>query len=392
MKKRSIPTWPQFSSGAIEAVANVLRSGRVNYWTGDEGKQFEKEYAVATATKYAIALANGTVSIELALRALEIGDGDEVIVPPRSFVATASAVAMVGAEPVFADVDEISGNITAASIEEVMTARTRAVLVVHLGGWPCEMSEIVGLARRNGLKIIEDCAQAHGATYKGRPVGSIGDVGSFSFCQDKIISTGGEGGMITTNDREIWNRIWSLKDHGKSFAKVFEKNHEFGFRWVHESFGTNARMTEMQAAIGRISLQHLEETIASRQRRAAILAEGFRKVPCLRVPEVPEDLLHSCYRYYFYVRPENLKSGWSRDRLIREINDRGAPCMSGSCSEIYLEKAFVDCDWGPRERLCVAKRLGETSITFPIYQTISEDDIQYILSCACEVLSEASKT
>ncbi|MFA0697837.1 DegT/DnrJ/EryC1/StrS family aminotransferase, partial [Vibrio sp. 10N.222.49.C9] len=181
-----------------------------------------------------------------------VGSGDEVITTPRTFLASASSIVTSGASPVFADEDLNSQNITAQSIEAVLTPNTKAVIVVHLAGMPAEMDDIMALSKKHGFYVIEDCAQAHGAKYKGKSVGTIGHIGAWSFCQDKIMTTGGEGGMVTTNDKALWSKMWSYKDHGKSFDAIYNREHPPGFRWLHESFGTNWRMTEMQAVIGRI--------------------------------------------------------------------------------------------------------------------------------------------
>ncbi|MBV5328177.1 MAG: DegT/DnrJ/EryC1/StrS family aminotransferase [Chlorobium sp.] len=374
-KIKSFAPWPFFPHDEIEAATAPLRSGKVNYWTGMEGREFENEFASFTECKHAIALSNGTVALELALYALGIGAGDEVIVTPRTFIASSSCCVMRGAIPVLADIDAVSQNITADTIRPQISPRTKAIICVHLAGWPCDMDPIMVLAKEHGLKVIEDCAQAHGATYKGRPVGSLGDVAAFSFCQDKIMTTGGEGGMLTTNDENLWRKAWEFKDHGKSYDAVYNRHHEPGFRWLHESFGTNWRLTEMQSAIGRVQLRKLPDWTKARQRHAAILTESFSHIPALRVTPVPIDIGHAMYKYYVFVRPEKLASGWDRDRIMNAINSEGIPCFSGSCSEIYLEKAFVDVGYGPAERLPVAKELGETSLMFLVHPTLTETDM-----------------
>lgn len=264
-------TWPSFTIEEAEAVQRVLLSNKVNYWTGDQCRAFEQEFADWCGSRYAVALANGTVALDVALKALGISEGDEVVVTPRTFMASVSCVVNAGAIPVFADVDRDSGNLSARTIEQVLTPRTRAVICVHLAGWPCDMDPIMALADKHGIKVIEDCAQAHGARYKGRSVGCIGHIGAWSFCQDKIMTTGGEGGMVTTNDEALWRSMWAFKDHGKSYEAVYERQHPPGFRWVHESFGTNWRMIEMQAAIGRIQLQRMPHWTAQRASNAARL-------------------------------------------------------------------------------------------------------------------------
>jgi dTDP-4-amino-4,6-dideoxygalactose transaminase len=366
--------WPYFEPEEIDAAVAVLRSGKVNYWTGTEGRQFEKEIATFTQSQYAVAMANGTVALELALHSLGVGPGDEVIVPSRTFIASASCVVMRGAKPMFADVDPDSQNLTAETIRPLLNSRTKAIIAVHLAGWPCDMAPIMELARERGLKVIEDCAQAHGATYKGRPVGSLGDAAAFSFCQDKIMTTGGEGGMLTTNDETIWERAWSFKDHGKSYDAVYKHQHSAGFRWLHESFGTNGRLTEVQSAMGRILLRKLPRFVETRRKNAAILTQGFSKLLGLRVAVPPAEIGHSYYKYYAFVRRECLRDGWNRERIMAAISAEGIPCFSGSCSEIYLEKAFP-IEMRPRKRLEVARELGETSLMFLVHPTLSEEDM-----------------
>jgi hypothetical protein len=381
--------WPFFSEDEIEAAAAVLRSGKVNYWGGQEGRLFEKEFAAFAGCKYGVALANGSVALECALRALGIGPGDEVVTTSRTFIASASCAVMLGARPVFADVDRESQNITADSVRNVLTSHTKAIVAVHLAGWPCEMDEILALARERGIKVVEDCAQAHGATYKGRPVGSLGDVAAFSFCQDKIMTTAGEGGMVTTNSTALWKRMWSLKDNGKSYDAVYLREHAPGFRWLCESFGTNWRLSEVQSAVGRIELKKLPNWLSVRRKYAQILTDKFITLPGLRVTVPPPYIGHAYYKYYVFVRPEVLHSGWTRDRIMETINAQGIPCFSGSCSEIYLEKAFP-LEWRPQERLGVARELGETSLMFLVHPTLTEGHILAICRAVEKVMDAAT--
>jgi len=388
--KKSLAGWPSFTEEEIAAVAAVLRSGKINYWTGEESRQFEREYARYVGTKHAIALANGTLALELALRILGIGAGDEVITTTRTFIASASCAVMEGANPIIADVDRDSQNVTAETIRAKITPRTKAIIAVHLAGWPCDMDSILEVAREHNLKVIEDCAQAHGARYKDRPVGSMGDVGAFSFCQDKIITTGGEGGLITLNDDERFEAAWAFKDHGKSFDAVYRRQHAPGFRWLHESFGTNWRITEMQSVLGRIALRKLDHWVELRRRSANILRQALAKFDAVRVPAPSPDIYHSYYKFYAFVQPESLRTGWSRDRILQEITDRGVPCFSGSCSEIYLEKAFVNAGY-PQDRLPVAKELGETSLMFLVHPTLSVDEMEWVAEVASSVLASAAR-
>lgn len=385
----SFPTWPSFGAEERYAVDAVLASGKVNYWTGGQGREFEREYAQALGLKHAIVLMNGTVALELPLRMWGIGPGDEVVVTPRSFMASTSCVVLQGAIPVFADVDRDSGNLTAESIEQVLSPRTKAIIPVHLGGWPCEMDAIVSLANSRGIKVIEDCAQAHGATYQGREVGSIGHAGAFSFCQDKIITTGGEGGLLATDDEEMWARAWAFKDHGKSFDAVYKREHAPGFRWVHESFGTNWRMTELQAAIGRLQLHKLPEWCDRRRANARVLIDALKSAPGLRIPEPPPHSQHAYYRFYAYVETGKLRAGWSRDRIVAEVSAGGVPCFSGSCSEIYREKAFRDIGFCPPAALSVARELGETSLALLVHPTLDVTHMSEAAEVLRGVLAEA---
>lgn len=383
--------WPSFTEAEAEAVRNVVLSNKVNYWTGQECREFEKSFAAWAGTEYAIALANGTVALDLAMHALNIGTGDEVIVTPRTFLASVSSIVNAGAVPVFADVDRDTQNITAETIAAVLTPRTRGIICVHLAGWPCDMDPIMALAAKHDLKVIEDCAQAHGAHYKGRPVGSIGHVGAWSFCQDKIMTTGGEGGMVTTNDRDLWKTMWAFKDHGKSWDAVYEREHAPGFRWLHESFGTNWRMLEVQGAIGRIQLERMPQWQAARLNNAQKIWRCAETLDGLRVPAVPAEITHAAYKCYVFVEPQALAEGWTRDRIIAEIVARGVPCFAGSCSEVYLEKAFDNTGWRPSVRLSVAQELGETSVMFLVHPTLTDAELEQTCSALQAVMALATK-
>jgi len=382
--------WPSFTEEEANAARDVILSNKVNYWTGQETRSFEKEFAAWSGTEYAVALANGTVALDLALKALGIGAGDEVIVTSRTFLASVSSIVNAGAIPVFADVDLDSQNFTADTIRSVLTPRTKALICVHLAGWPCDMDPIMALANEHGLKVIEDCAQAHGAYYKGRPVGSIGHIGAWSFCQDKIMTTGGEGGMVTTNDRQLWADMWAYKDHGKSWEAVYEREHAPGFRWLHESFGTNWRMLEVQAVIGRIQLRRMQDWHRARLDNALAIWTAARLLPALRVPDLPDDEVHAAYKCYVFVRPQCLKPDWSRDRILNEIIARGVPAFSGSCSEVYLEKAFDNTDWRPAQRLANARELGETSMMFMVHPTLTGEEIGLTCRVISDVVQQAS--
>lgn len=382
--------WPHFEKDEIQAVEQVLYSGKVNYWTGEEGKFFEKEFAEFIGCRHAIAVANGTLALELALYALGVGSGDEVVTTSRTFMASASSIVMRGATPIFAEVDPVSQNITAETIAAVITEKTKAVIVVHLAGWPAEMDKIMALAEKHNVFVIEDCAQAHGAIYKGRMVGSWGHINAFSFCQDKIMTTGGEGGMVTTNDENLWKKAWAYKDHGKDYDTVFHKEHPPGFRWLHKSFGTNWRLTEMQSALGRVQLKKLPEWLNKRRHFADRLNKAFNQILAFRFTVPEKHCQHSYYKYYVFVRPDRLAQGWSRDKIMQAVVELGVPCFSGSCSEIYLEQCFVDAGLTPYARLPVAKNLGETSLMFLVHPTLTEQDIERTIDVVKQVMAQAT--
>jgi dTDP-4-amino-4,6-dideoxygalactose transaminase len=395
--------WPSFTEEEADAVRRVLLSNKVNYWTGSECRSFEQEFADWCGARHAVALANGTLALDVALKAMNIGPGDEVVVTPRTFIASVSCVVNAGATPVFADVERDSGNISARTISQVLSSRTRAVICVHLGGWPCDMDPIMALAQTHGFQVIEDCAQAHGARYKGRSVGTIGHVGAWSFCQDKIMTTAGEGGMVTTQDEALWRVMWAFKDHGKSWEAVYERQHPPGYRWLHDSFGTNWRMLELQAVVGRIQLKRMAQWTTGRAARAEQILDTCRTVPALRAPDfafssnagTPDSAaasssVHGYYKCYVYVRPERLAEGWTRDRIVEAISKRGIPCYQGSCSEVYLERAFDNTTWRPAERLPVARELGQTSLMFLVHPTLTTAEIDATCDAIMAVMSQAS--
>jgi len=391
--------WPSFSKQEVSAVSEVLLSNKVNYWTGSQARFFEKEFAIFSDASFAIALANGTVAIDLAMNALRIGKGDEVIVTSRTYIASVSSIVNSGATPIFVDVDNNSQNISHKNIIQAISVKTKAIICVHLAGWPCDMDPIIAIAKKNNLFVIEDCAQAHGAKYKGKSVGSIGDIGCWSFCQDKIMTTGGEGGMVTCNDELLWRKMWAYKDHGRSYEAAYERKHPPGFRWLNESFGTNYRMTEMQAVIGRIQLNRMPNWHKIRNQYLNKILNTAQSIPSLRVPifdcnscynhSIENNCCsHAAYKCYVFIKPSFLKRDWTRDRIIEEINSQGVPCRSGSCSEVYLEKAFDNTTFKPSIRLKVAKELGETALMFLVHPTLTKNEIKK----TCDILSNVMKT
>ena len=379
-----LAAWPCFDRESIEAVERVLKSGQVNYWTGQECREFESEFAAFVGARHAVAVSNGTVALELALTVAGVQPGDHVVVSPRTFVATASAVAMLKAEPVFADIDPQSGNVTARTIAAALTPQTTAIVVVHAFGWPADMPAIMALAERFNLTVIEDCAQAHGAEIAGQRVGTFGHINTFSFCQDKIMTTGGEGGMVTTDCPVLWEKAWSYKDHGKNWDACYNRRHETVFKWLHESIGTNWRMTEMQAAIGRVAVRRLPEWIARRRANAERLSGLLEGIPGFDVVRPPSDYRNACYKFNVMLTQDVLAGAWTRDDVVRAIQAEGIPCGSGLCTEIYLEKALRQ--FAPANRLPVAREFGERSIMFLIHPTLDVEDMDDIAAAASKVM------
>ena len=363
--------WPFYAEDEIASVAEVLRSGKVNQWTGSDVLAFEQACVDRFGGGQGIALANGSVALDLALLALEIGPGDEVVVTPRTFVASAFCVMLAGATPVFADVDSDSGNVTSETIARVLTDRTRAIIPVHLAGWPAEMPGIMELARSRGIKVIEDCAQAHGATIDGQSVGSFGDAAAFSFCQDKIISTGGEGGFVSFRDPDAADWARSFKDHGKNWDKVCAPGGLPGeFRWLHDHVGTHWRLTGSQAAIGSKQLGKLEEWVATRTRHAQIWSDALTGLRGVRIPQPRAGLRHALYKLYFQLDVPDADASRLRQEVLRRATEAGLRLFSGSCSEVYLEEAFSEL---PRPDCPVARRLGQTSLMVEVHPTLRQD-------------------
>ena len=386
----NFPVWPQFEQDEIDLVVKILQSGKTNTWVGEHVKKFDSEFADYITMPHALAVCNGTLALELALSCLEISSKDDVIIPSKSYIATASSVVMMGANPIFADIDINTNNITLDSIKKSITDKTKCIIVVHLGGYPCEMDEICDFTKKNKLFLIEDCAQAHGAEYKQKKVGSFGDASIFSFCQDKIISTGGEGGMLLLRDKEAWKKGWAFRDHGKDYQIMQNIENHQGFPWPHTSIGTNWRMTEIQAAIGRLQLAKLPKWLKQRRDNAFYLLEKLAELDCLTIPEFPDYIFHSFYRVYIQLNIEKLKHTWDKNKIIHEINKVGVPCYEGSCNEIYKESAFRIKD-KPLELLPNAKKLGQTSICLLCHPTLELSDINSMSETIINVLKNASK-
>ena len=401
-------SWPVFSNEEIQKVSQILLSGKVNYWTGFEGKNFENEFAKYTDSKYGIVMANGSLALESAYKSIGLTSGDEIITTPRTFIATSSSAVLLGAKPVFADVDLNSGCISIETIEPLISSKTKAISVVHLGGWPAEIEQICRIAKEHDLFVIEDCSQAHGAKIKSndgwKSVGSFGDVATWSFCQDKIMTTGGEGGFVSTSNLRIRDICWSLKDHGKTLNAIKAQQNKVGFKWLHDEIGSNYRLSEIQSAIGRIQLKKLEEWNKIRSFNAEILQSNLQNLDIIRfilqsnlqnldiirLPVIDQKIRHAWYKFYCYLNLQALSSQWDRNRIIKTINEQGFPAFSGSCSEIYLEKCFKKINKN-YSRLKNARELGETSLMLLVHPSISEEQMINYSEVVKNVLIQATK-
>ena len=389
-----------YTDRQINAVSNILKKNKTNYWTGKEIKKFEREFSLYFGNKYSVAVSNGSVALEIAIRSLKLKKGDEVIVTPRSFIISASCILNLDLKPIFADVDS-NGNLNIRTIKKVFNKKVKAIIVVHLNGLPCDLDAIINFKRKKNIFLIEDCSQAHGAKYKGKLVGSFGDISTWSFCQDKIISTGGEGGMISTNNKNLWLSCWSLKDHGKNFNRCFYKKHKIGFRWLHDFYGSNYRMTEIQAAIGREQLKSLNQQIKKRNSIANFyLSElkdyyekyNFFKKHSFKCENCPfskskkecNQCKHAFYRLNFFIKKKKInKINFLKEMVKKKIN-----CGVGPCPEIYREKIFKKLKLAPKKRLVNSKLLGETSITFPIYPNNKISNIKKEIDSIKKILNK----
>ena len=384
--------WPYYEEDEISLVTNILKDGNVSTITGNYGIKFEESFAKFSNCRYALRLANGTAALIAAYKSLNLKIGDELITTPRSFVATSAAAIEIGLKPVFADVNINSGNITADFIEPLINPKTKVICVVHLAGYPAEMKKIQKLAKKYNLFLVEDCSQAHGAQIDNRSVGSFSDIATWSFCTDKIISTGGEGGMITTNNKNLYQYIFSYRNHGKiNIQKCKNYKEDFLYKWVHHSIGVNLRLTELQSAIGLLQLEKLELWNIRRTNNAQLFTQNLGRIPCVRIQEIPKNLKHAWYKFYFYIVKENLKSNWSRNRIIEEINLLGFPAFQGSCSELYLEKGLKSYINQEQETLDNAKLLGDTSVMLLVHHTISKLQMEQYVDAVTSILLEASR-
>lgn len=338
-----LPGWPQFDEKAIKAVKKVLESGKVNYWTGPKGMQFEKKYAEWQGSKYAISVTNGTAALHVALTTLGIGPGDEVIVPSYTFIASSFSIVQAGAIPRFADVNIDDHCISLESAEKLVNERTKAIMPVHLYGNVCDMDEIMAFAKKHNLYVIEDNAEAFGGVYKGKKTGTIGHIGACSFCQNKTFTTGGEGGMVTTDDEELAWQARSFRDHGydvKERLNLLELEQRLPY--IHNMVGWNYRMTEMQSAIGLAELKRIDNwNMPRRKRNAHIIMDAIKDLPqVLYMPIDTEERQNGWYVCAFSLDIENMTC--DINQFVAAAGAEGAPCWRVFWPQCHTEKAFQE--------------------------------------------------
>ncbi len=401
VRTEPFPPWPHVEEPERRAVAEVLASDDLHYHRGPNGIRFERAFAEWIGVRYGLAVTNGGAALHCALAAVGVGPGDEVIVPPLTFIATALAPTWLNAVPVFADIDEATLNISPASIRERITERTKAIIPVHMHGRPCDMDEILAIAAEHDLPVVEDCAQAHGATYGGRKVGSIGDIATFSFCQNKHMTTGGEGGIVLTDDLELARRARAAAHYGVLYDRPNEEGRWVGLSGGRDCIGWNMRMSEMQSAYGLAVLDRLDDLVAGRRELARYLTEGLRDVACLApVPEGP-GRTHSYFRYDCLFDPAAVTC--SRDEFVRAVAAEGIKLYGSQVAANHLEPVFANlsgpggtqcpfrCPWYDGEvryepGLCpVGEAMGQRIVQLEVYSTLSENDCDDVLAAIGKV-------
>ena len=362
-------SWPNFSKKLISQVGNVIKSGKINYTTGPYGQKFENEFSKHIGNKFSIAICNGTAALEVAIKSLRLPKKSKIIVPARSFFSSAACIVNTGHIPVFVDVDLLTQNISLEDIKNKISKKVRAIICVHLAGLPCDIRGVKKIANKHNLKIVEDCSQAHGASIQNKKVGSFGDVSTWSFCNDKIISTLGEGGMISTNNKSIYEFCKRYINHGSDLKK--NKN-SYKFVYNKNTFGTNLRLTEIQSFAGMEQLKNLKKIQNKRQKMSKDYYNLILKYNKYFYSYYPSKNIKSAwYRFYFFLKTEVKNYKNIRFKIIKDLNRNDLKCFTGSCPEIYLEKSFQKLKNFRSIRLKNSKILGETSIALDVNHTLN---------------------
>ncbi len=370
IKNISFSSWPKYSKKEVNKVKKIIETGKVNYWTGNYCTLFEKKFKLKFNLNYAISVANGSVALDAAVNVLKLSKRDEVLVTSRSYVSTASCLQNTPARIRFIDIDLDTQNIDIECIKKNINSKTKLIICTHLAGWPCDVDKIKKIIGKRKIYIIEDCSQAHGAMIKNKFVGSMGDISVWSFCNDKIMSTLGEGGMISCKSSFLYKKLWAYKDCGKNIDKIKKKSKNRLFKWLHDFDGTNLRMTEIQAAVGIEQLKNLNLMVKKRFGNLKTLRKKINN-PKIFIPEYPINIIHSGYRFYLY-----LKNPASRNKFIKYLNANSIDANQGSCPEIYKEKRFsVKNNF---KILKNANKLGKICVSLPSHHLMSYKDLVYV--------------
>jgi len=393
-------TWPHYTQSEAEIIKQVLLSNKVNYWTGTETRKFEIEFKHTIRCRYTIAVSNHDAAFDLALLGLDIQSGDEVILSPLTDFYSINSLVAIGATPIFADVCPQTNNITHETVAEVISAQTKAVVCLHYAGLPCDMDPILDLAFSKNLSVVEDCSQALGAQYKGHPVGSLGDISYFSFSDDAIVTTAGEGGMVATNKFQFWDRMRAHKDGGKSFDKMTYLM-PINDKLVHDRFGTNLRMTELQGAIGRLQLKNIKRWNVKRNAYLTSIWKTVSAIDGLFAPldshssnvlagDLQDQIIHGGYKCIVLVDPLTLNPGWDRDAIVEELQELGVPCYSAKYEEVYHQTAVKEARLCPAEILHGAQYFSEHGILFDVHPALSIKDVDKICRDIKAIMQYAS--
>ncbi len=390
VRERPFPPWPVLGEDDVEAVAEVLRSGKLTQLTGGAVAAFEQAFAAWHGVGHCVATSSGTTAIHTALAALDIGPGDEVIVPAHTFIASGTPVLHQGATPVFADIDERTYCISPESVAGRVTARTKAIIAVHLNGHPADMGALLALAEPRGIAVVEDAAQAHGAGWGAignlqsaigdgksemwQKVGTIGRVGCFSFWEDKIMTTGGEGGAVITDDDALAERMRRIRHHGEGPMAGDPSRRPSGApqgarSYYHLELGYNYRMTSMQAATGLVQLRRLDEYVEARRRNAAYLSERLGEIDGVEAPFVAEYAVHSYYKYIGWLRPE---TGIDISDFVRAVAAEGVPISRRYPTPLPRQPVFRGFEAGACP---VAERLAGELFTLLVHPTVETGDL-----------------
>tara|TARA_B100000795_G_scaffold263833_1_gene243518 strand:+ start:742 stop:1899 length:1158 start_codon:yes stop_codon:yes gene_type:complete len=366
MPKKS---WPNFNKNLISKVSKILSSGEINYSNGPYGEKFEKEFSKFVGNGYSVAICNGTAALEVAIKSLRLPKNSEIIVTARSFFSSAACIVNTGHIPIFADVNLLTQNISLDDIKKKISKRTKAIICVHLAGLPCNIYDIKKLANKNKIKIIEDCSQAHGASINNKQVGSFGDVSTWSFCNDKIISTLGEGGMISTNKKKIYDFCKVYINHGSTLQN---KKSSEKFLYNKDYFGTNLRITEIQSVAGLEQLKNLRKIQTKREKMSKSYFHIISKYQNYIYSHFPStNIKCAWYRFYFFLKTDVKNYQKIRFKIIADLKKDNVKCFTGSCPEIYLEKSFKKLGNFKVTRLKNCKTLGETSVALDINHTLA---------------------